>query len=183
MTVTALLGGSFNPPHVAHQMACLLVLETAGADEVWMVPTYRHAFGKELAPFSDRAAMCERAAAAFAGRVSVCAIEAELGAETSRTYDTLVELGRREPSRRFRLVIGSDILREVDKWHRWSDVERIGEPIVLARPGYPHPRARPPALPEVSATAIREAIAAGGAPASVVPARVWEYIRDRELYR
>ena len=31
---TAFFGGSFNPPHVAHQMVCLHVLETAGVDRV-----------------------------------------------------------------------------------------------------------------------------------------------------
>ena len=66
----ALFGGSFNPPHVAHQLAALYVLETAPVDELWFVPAFEHAFGKPLAPFDDRLAMCELAAAALGPRVA-----------------------------------------------------------------------------------------------------------------
>ncbi len=181
MTTVALLGGSFNPPHIAHQMACLVALEAVGADEVWMVPTYRHVFGKALAPFSDRAAMCELCVEVFGGRASVCTVEAELGGQ-SRTYDTLVALKARYPDRHFRLVIGSDILAETARWHRWQDVERLGDPIVLERTGSPHARAMPPPLPDVSATAIRDALRAGHSTAGLLAARVDSYIRERGLY-
>lgn len=182
MTVVALLGGSFNPPHIAHQMACLVALETAGADEVWMVPTYRHVFDKMLAPFDDRVAMCERAVEVFGDRARVCAIEGELGGDKSRTYDTLVALGRRHPGRRFRLVIGSDILAETDRWHRWEDVERLGDPIVLERPGFPSGRALPPALPDVSSTEIRDRLRRGRSVDGLVSRRVLECARERGLY-
>ena len=42
MTAIALFGGSFNPPHVAHQLVALYVLETQPIDELWFVPTYTH---------------------------------------------------------------------------------------------------------------------------------------------
>lgn len=182
MTTVALLGGSFNPPHIAHQMACLVALESVGADEVWMVPTYRHVFGKELAPFDHRVAMCERAIAVFGGRASVCRVEAELGGDASRTYDTLLALGHRYPERRFRLLVGSDILAESERWYRWDEVERLGDLIVLERPGYPSARALPPALPPVSATEIRERLREGGAPQGLLPRGVWDYIRKEGLY-
>jgi len=59
MTAIALFGGSFNPPHVAHQMVALFVLETAPVDELWITPTYRHAFSKQLVDYEHRIAMCE----------------------------------------------------------------------------------------------------------------------------
>ena len=49
MTRVALFGGSFNPPHVAHQLVALYILETQDVDELWFVPTYAHPFGKQLA--------------------------------------------------------------------------------------------------------------------------------------
>ncbi len=60
----AVFGGSFNPPHVAHQFVALYVLETAGVDELWLVPCAKHTFEKLLAPFSHRLRMCELAALA-----------------------------------------------------------------------------------------------------------------------
>ena len=89
MRTVAIFGGSFNPPHLAHQMLCLSVLETAEVDGCWMVPTYRHPFAKDLADFEHRFRMCELAVEVFAGQVQVSRIEEELGQEASRTLDTL----------------------------------------------------------------------------------------------
>ena len=61
MARIALFGGSFNPPHVAHQLACLYVLETAVYDQLWMIPTARHPFAKALAPFPGRLETAHRA--------------------------------------------------------------------------------------------------------------------------
>src|SRR5688572_26936933 len=116
-------GGSFNPPHVAHQMVCLFVLETEAVDALWMVPTYAHPFGKALVGYDDRVAMCALAAAPFGGRVVVSRLEEEVarrpGFVASRTYDTMLALRAAEPDAALRLVIGADILAERDKWYRW----------------------------------------------------------------
>src|SRR5204862_8276407 len=75
----ALFGGSFNPPHIAHQLAALYVLETAPVDELWFVPAYEHAFGKPLAAFDDRLAMCKLTAAALGARARVSDVERAIG--------------------------------------------------------------------------------------------------------
>lgn len=71
MTRVALFGGSFNPPHVAHQLVALYALETQPIDELWFLPVWDHVFGKQLASYADRVAMCEHAAAALGPRVKV----------------------------------------------------------------------------------------------------------------
>jgi len=108
----ALYGGSFNPPHCAHQMVALYVLETAPVDELWLVPAGLHAHGKPLAPFADRLAMCTRAAAPLGPRVKVSDIEQTLGGE-SRTLRTVRRLQQLFPEHVFSLVIGADLLAEV----------------------------------------------------------------------
>src|SRR5262245_29965318 len=96
-----LFGGSFNPPHAAHQMVALYVLETQPIDELWFVPTWRHVFGKDLAPFDDRVRMCELAAAPLGSRAVVSRIEAELAARpgfvASRTLDTIEAIAEQRP--------------------------------------------------------------------------------------
>jgi nicotinate-nucleotide adenylyltransferase len=177
----ALFGGSFNPPHVAHQMAMLLLLETEPVDEVWMVPTFRHAFGKDLARFEDRVEMCRRAAGPLGQRVQVSEVERELGEATgapSRSYDTVVELRRRHPGASFRLVVGADILAERDAWHRWDDLVALAPLIVLGRGSE-----EGVALPPVSSTAVRERLAAGQSAVPLVPRSVMDYIAERGLYR
>src|SRR5580698_5766763 len=112
----ALFGGSFNPPHVAHQLAVLWLLETQAIDELWFVPTFTHVFGKQLADYHHRVAMCELAAAALGQRARVSTVEAELARTpdfvASRTFDLLVHLEQAHPRVRFRLTIGADILAE-----------------------------------------------------------------------
>jgi len=178
---TAVLGGSFNPPHVAHVMAAYWVLATQGVSEVWLLPSYVHPFGKALAPFEDRVRMCELAAAPVRG-LHVCAAEAELAGDplVGRTVRTLEHLVAKHPDRRFALVVGADILRETDKWYRFDRVRELARIVVVGRAGHEGPS---PALPAISSTLIRERLARGEDVAPLVPRRVLDYVRERGLYR
>src|SRR5262249_21197575 len=110
----AIFGGSFNPPHVAHQMACLYVLETQPVDHLICMPAFLHPFDKALAPFGDRVEMCRLLVAPLGERASVSTLEEEL--DDGRTLVLVEALRAREPEATLRLVIGADILRERDKW-------------------------------------------------------------------
>jgi nicotinate-nucleotide adenylyltransferase len=177
----AIFGGSFNPPHLAHQMAALYVLETASVDELWLVPAVRHAFGKTLAPFADRLAMCEAAAAALGPRVRVSAIERDLGDE-SRTLRTVRRLQQDHPGTAFSLVIGADLLAEVPSWFGGTELQRTVPFIVVGRAGFAGPEA-PVALPAVSSRQVRAALAAGGDVRALVPRAVLDYISAHNLYK
>lgn len=179
----ALLGGSFNPPHVAHLMAAYWTLATQPVAEVWLLPAYRHPFGKALAPFEDRVRMCELAAAGVRG-VHVCAAERELAADplVGKTVRTLEHLAGRHPTLRFSLVVGADILAESARWYRWDRVRELAGIVVVGREGYPAVEGAP-TLPAVSSTAIREQLARGEDASALVPRRVLAYIAERGLYR
>jgi nicotinate-nucleotide adenylyltransferase len=186
MSRVALFGGSFNPPHVAHQLVALYVLQTCDVDALWFVPTLVHPFHKTLAPFADRVAMCELAAAALGPQVSVSRAEAALaerpGFVASRTYD-LVEMLREEGEHDFRLVIGTDILAETHKWHRWADLVTLAPPIIVGRTGYEQAGETGVTMPQISATRVRELLAAHDAHvASLLPREVLRYIAMHGLY-
>ena len=182
MACVALLGGSFNPPHVAHQMAALWVLSTGGADQVWLVPCYRHPFGKELVPFAHRLRMCELAVGPFAtGKVAVSDVEQHLGGE-SRTYYTVQHLVDQHPEHRFSLVIGADILAEKDSWYRFDAIEELVRIDVVGRSGHPTTGVSI-VLPEVSSTDIRRRLRRGEPVDHLVPAAVLAYIEGHGLYR
>ncbi len=178
----ALLGGSFNPPHVAHQMAALWALSCADMDQVWLMPCYRHPFGKELVHFPRRVEMCELACAPFADRqVSVTSVEAEDPDET-RTLFTLRLLQERHPEHSFALLIGADILAEKESWYRFDEIERLAEVLVLGRGGYPAVDGAP-TLPDVSSREIRRRLAAREDVSHLVPEDVRQYIGYHALYR
>ncbi len=179
---TVVYGGSFNPPHIGHQMACLYLLEAQGADAVWVTPAARHPFGKPLVRFEHRVAMCRLMAAALGGRVTVSEVEASPGA-SGRTYDTLTMLRGQNPTTRFGFAIGSDILRETAAWHRWNDLETMVTVVVLARAGHPSPAAARVELPAVSSGEIRRLLRAGQSIEDLVPVAVAAYIEEHGLYR
>lgn len=187
MTRVALFGGSFNPPHVAHQMVALWALETQPIDEVWFVPVFKHAFNKDLEPFEHRVAMTELAAARFGAAVRV--VDAEKDNASGRTYDLLVELttgASADPSRSFRLLVGTDILAESHKWHRWDDVIAMAPLMVIARAGHLEAGKETTfAAPSISSTHIRELLAGARRDevASLLPRSVLRYIDDHSLYR
>jgi nicotinate-nucleotide adenylyltransferase len=179
----AILGGSFNPPHVAHLMAAYWALATQGVQEVWLLPAYRHPFGKALAPFEDRVRMCELAAAPLRG-VHVCTAERELADDplVGKTARTLEHLQAKHPDHRFALVVGTDILPETDKWYRWDRVKALARILVVGRQGY-EGAADAPSLPAVSSTLIRERLGRGEDVSALVPGRVLAYVAERGLYR
>jgi nicotinate-nucleotide adenylyltransferase len=207
----AVFGGSFNPPHVGHVLACALILSVEEVDRVLVVPTYMHPFAKPLAPFEDRATMCELAMAWMPG-VEVSRVEAELGGE-SRTLRTLETLARAHPDWALRLIIGADILAEAPRWFGFDAITKLAPPIVLGRAGVAaiggahnsaiggahnsaiggaHDDAAPgvaagagPALlPEVSSTQVRAAVARGAWTdiEKLVPRAVLAHVRARGLY-
>jgi nicotinate-nucleotide adenylyltransferase len=177
----AIFGGSFNPPHLAHQMAALYVLETAAVDELWIVPAFQHPFGKALAPFAHRLEMCELAAAALGPRVKVSAVERDLGVE-SRTLRTVRRLQQDFPGHTFSLVIGADLLAELPSWQESAELQRSVPLLVVGRAGFETGEGRL-ALPRVSSTEVRAALAAGRPVDGLVPRAVLDYIRAHDLYR
>ena len=130
----ALFGGSFNPPHICHTLATLWVLQTQPIDEVWWIPTFEHAFSKDLVDFSDRMEMCKEATSDLQN-VRINSIEKELGGE-SRTIDTVQALRGEHPDRAFWLMVGADILEETSRWKDWDGLMELVHLIVVGRRGY-----------------------------------------------
>jgi nicotinate-nucleotide adenylyltransferase len=181
----ALFGGSFNPPHAAHVLAVDHLLESGDFDRVLVVPVFEHPFDKSLAPYADRVTMCELA---FPHEdVVVSRVEEQLE-RPSLTLHTIERLLGDHPDWKLRLVVGSDVLGDADKWHRFDEVTRLAPIYALGRVGYERSDVEPARLPDVSSTRVRRLIAKGtpqslAEAATLVPAAVFGYIRERGLYR
>lgn len=175
-TQIAVFGGSFNPPHMAHVQIVAWLLSTGQADHVWMVPCWRHMFGKRLLPFRDRLAMCERAAAIFSN-CSTHAIEGDLKGRSImlRTIRALKANPVYKPHMEFSLVIGLDNWLVRDKWEGFDELERECRIIVVGKSDQPR-------LPDVRSTLVRDMIATGRDFSNFVPAGVSSIIRTNKLY-
>lgn len=182
-TRVAIYGGSFDPPHVAHVLTAAYVLAVGGFSRVIVVPVFRHAFDKVLAPFEHRVRMCELA---FAGLpVEVSRVEAEL-APPSYTLHTVERLVAEHPDWEPALVVGSDVLHESHKWHRFERLVALAPLFVVGRQGHAHPEAPPAVLPEVSSSEVRQLLAEGTDArrlAAVVPLLVRQYVAAEGLYQ
>src|SRR5215813_2294677 len=112
--------GSFNPVHYGHMS--LVERAIALGYDVIMVPAFRHAFGKQSAPFEHRLRMCELAllAGQLQPHARVCAIERTLAQASSApvyTYDVLCRL-RDTLGTAPCLLVGPDIAAEWQRWYR-----------------------------------------------------------------
>ncbi len=183
----AVFGGSFDPPHLSHLLAVAYLRSILGYDRIVVVPVFEHAFDKRLTPFAQRVELCRQAFEHSDG-VVVTTLEANLP-RPSYTLNTVEALRELCPTAELRLVVGSDVLAEIPRWHRFERVMQLAPLQVLGRAGHPHLEAPVPVLPELSSTQVRRALREPrGAEqqawlCSVLSPEVLESIKTWALYR
>lgn len=210
MQPVAILGGTFDPVHNAHLRVAWEAAEALDAVVRMLpasVPPHR---AQPVASAQHRHAMLELA---LAGQQRLVADARELQRNgPSYTVDTLAEfraeLGPLQP---LVLVLGADAFAGLSQWHRWRDLFALAHLAVLTRPGHGgvfeaelasewftrrvddiaslRLSAAGTIVPlevsalEVSASLVRDMLAAGRSPRYLVPDRVLEYIERHRLYR
>ncbi len=185
MERVGVFGGSFNPPHVSHVLGVTYAKLVADLDRVLVIPVYQHPFSKELAPFDARLAMA-RAAFRDLPFVEVSDVERQLGGE-SKTLRTLEHLAETAPEVGLRLIVGSDVLADLHKWHRFDRIRALAPPLFLERAGHPSRPGALGVLPEVSSSEIRALFRESDAESEqrlseIVPREVLRYARSAGLY-
>lgn len=178
----ALLGGSFNPPHLAHALLALSVLAVEDVEALWVLPCADHPFGKGLAPLEDRLEMCRRTFSYLGEAVRVVDVESRLP-KPSYTVQTVRALLAARPGLEPRWIVGSDILDELHLWKEPEELGRLAPLLVFPRAGYRREGRLDFSLPEISSTDLRARIARGDDVAGSVDRRVAAYIEERGLYR
>lgn len=179
-----LLGGSFNPPHIAHALLGLAALLVDEAEALWVLPCADHPFGKELAPLPDRLEMCRLTFSPLGERVAIVDLESALPSP-SYTVETLRALHRLRPGIQPVWIAGSDILEDLPRWREPEEMQRLAELFLFPRPGYDDDgRARLGfALPDVASAELRARIARGADISKHLERRVHALIEARGLYR
>ncbi len=134
MTLTGILGGSFNPAHRGHRRISLFVANALALDDVWWLVSPGNPLKPVagMAPYPARLASAKKMARRSIIRASD--IEAQMG--TRFTADTLAKLIRRYPKRRFVWIMGADNLGQFHRWRDWRRIAAMVPIAVVARPGY-----------------------------------------------
>jgi nicotinate-nucleotide adenylyltransferase len=183
------LGGTFDPVHVAHVVVAVDTRAALGLDRVLLVvagdPWQKR--GAVAASAHDRLHLARLAVEDVEG-VEVSAIEVERDAP-SVTADTLEALSR--PGRELFCVLGADAVANMGTWRRLDETRDLATIVIVERRGDVH--AEPPGegwsvervpVPrlDVSSTEIRHRLAAGLPVDGLVPPPVVRAIRERGLY-
>lgn len=179
-------GGTFDPPHISHSLACLYALETKEIDHILVIPCYRHPLGKKTSPFQHRLAMTRLAMENLKPRVEVSDMETEREGP-SYTVDTLRILAKRRPEDTLCLMVGSDILGETHEWREFDEIKQLAQLVFLPRPTPGKEKEQVNStpdftLPDISSTQIRQRIKQGKDVTAYLSRTVLEYIQSHNLY-
>jgi nicotinate-nucleotide adenylyltransferase len=146
-----ILGGTFDPVHLAHLALARTALVRLGLAQVRWIPAGQppHRAPPQAAP-QHRLAMV-RLAIVGEPRFVLDASEVDSTA-ASYTVHTLARL-RREvgPQRPLVLLMGADALHGLAGWHRWRDLFAFAHLGVATRPGFPFETLAAPVAEEFAA--------------------------------
>lgn len=199
MKKVGILGGTFNPVHMAHLIIAEVAQEDAGLDDVLFVPSGCSYLKdtSEILPAKDRINMTGLAIEDNP-HFALSTIEIDRGGN-SYTCDTLMELKERYPDQEYYLILGADNLFTMEEW---KDVETVFQNAkILAAVRGSKKRAdmeeKIAQLKEkygadimllnvrhvdISSSVVREKVAAGRSIRYMVPEKVREYILKNHLY-
>ncbi len=214
-----LLGGSFDPVHVGHLALGRAAVETLSLDRMIVIPTgsswQKTGRADAQTPAAHRLAMTRLALEPLArSRAGGCDWEVDdlevRRSGPSYTIDTLQELRNRlGADAALILVLGSDQVRNLATWHRWTELLELAhiaatqrERVALSDLPEPVERLvnergcqslpdtpagsivlfRMPAV-AVSATGLRAQLARGEMPEELLPPGIPGYIRRHHLYQ
>jgi nicotinate-nucleotide adenylyltransferase len=173
-------GGAFDPMHMGHYLACAYFLACEPEDDLWIIPSFKHPYDKQMAPFDDRARWCGSVAKLLGPRVSVSTIERDIDG-VGRTFTVVQALKAQFPGTAFRMIVGADAYADRAKWFMAQQLEEAitffpigrGDRTTLGHL----------AMPEVSSTEVRGRLARGESCEGLVPAEVLADVLRSKNYK
>ena len=196
------LGGTFDPPHLAHLVLASAARRTLDLDRVLLVPAgdpWRKA-GSGVSPAADRLALTRAAAEDTLPWAEVSEVEVRREGP-SYTADTLEALQAEEPGNEWWFILGWDALADLPNWRRPERILELARLALAERGDEAGDAALPPATAEafpdlagrvdrvpiprldVSASELRRRLRDGEPTAPLLPAGVRKLIAERGLYR
>ena len=172
-----LLGGSFDPPHLAHRAISLFAIKRLKLDRVWWLVTPGNPLKADRAPHDLARRMEAARQVAHDPRIEVSCLESVIG--TRYTADTIRYLCRRASRLHFVWIMGADNLAQFHRWHDWRIIASEVPIAVIDRPPQTFRALASPAaqalgryrLPEIHAASLAEQ-----------PAPAWVFLTGLKLY-
>src|SRR5262245_50693953 len=129
-----LLGGSFNPPHVAPRLISVVARKPAVLDKVWWILSPGNPLKRRTPPPPLAERMRLARAVATNPHIVVTDFEADL--PSPYAVSTLAFLKARSPLVHFVWIMGADNLANFHRWERWREIFTMVPIVVVDRPGW-----------------------------------------------
>ena len=199
MTAVGILGGTFNPPHLAHMVCASEARAQLSLDLVLLVPTGvpPHKEMEEEPGRAHRLEMCRLAADGHGDWLEVSSIEVDRDGP-SYTVDTLGEINATRPGDELTFIVGGDMAWSLPSWHQPETILELAAVAVAERAGARREEVRlrlagmrgahqiryidVPRL-DISSSALRRRVREGRPIDYLVPDAVADYIERQGLYR
>jgi nicotinate-nucleotide adenylyltransferase len=199
LTAVGILGGTFNPPHLAHMVCASEARAQLSLDLVLLVPTGvpPHKEMEEEPGRAHRLEMCRLAADGHGDWLEVSSIEIDRDGP-SYTVDTLGEINATRPGDELTFIVGGDMAWSLPSWHQPETILELAAVAVAERAGARREEVRVrlagmrgaeriryidvPRL-DISSSALRRRVREGRPIDYLVPDAVADYIERQGLYR
>lgn len=205
-----IFGGTFDPIHNGHVLTSLFAFHLLKGDQLHVMPSAQPPH-RDF-PGASAAQRLEMVRLAYADQPDVCAEPWELQRErTSYSLLTLQEMHNQWPEDKLVFLLGNDAFAKLHTWHGWQQLLDVAHLAVMQRPHetkewssevqalaqrhqvkeidklHQTPNGAIICLPTpeiaLSATELRQAMAAHGPWEQHVPDSVADYIKQQQLYQ
>lgn len=182
----ALVGGTFDPPHNSHLELARISLSTNEIDQVWFLPCWKHAFGKDPSSFEHRTNMLN---AMIEGssieKVTVCVDEKEV--QSTYSIEIISYIVNKYNDIDFTLVLGTDNYWKLTDWKNFNEIRKLVGVMWIARSGEQDlPQSENvigSITSEVSSTLVRKLFKENGDVTNFIQDGVIEYIKKNNIYK
>jgi nicotinate-nucleotide adenylyltransferase len=188
-----IFGGTFDPPHVGHVAAARAVIAQLDLDRLLLVVAndpWQKSGQRVISPAADRLALVEALVPDIPG-AEASRLEIDRGGP-SYSVDTAEEILAEAGGQlvELYLVVGADLVPELEAWHGAEDLRRLVTLAIVSRPTGPRPAVPPGWRAErvdgpqvsVSSSDIRDRLAEGRPVEGMLPEAVIRCILRRALY-
>ena len=131
------LGGTFDPPHLGHLRVAQECLENRHCDRFIFIPSKQNPFkNKPFFSCENRYGMLKAMTSKMSKKIIVDSFELESKSNVSYSIDTIKYLTKKYQSCSLYMVIGQDILKNLNDWKDWSMIQEMVKIVCVSRPGY-----------------------------------------------
>lgn len=184
-----LMGGTFDPIHIAHLVAASEVIDTLNLDHIIFIPAGQpwQKADQKISPATDRLQMVDLAIKDDP-RFSSSDIEIKRPGATY-AIDTVRQLLAENPNNEYFWIVGADALVTMPSWHEFTELIKLVNVVAVNRNGvssaevnFKYTFVEIPEI-DISATQIRERVQLGKTIKYLVSSDVEKFISETGLYK